>query len=59
MIASDPVINDWLIMLHGLKAQTGQESNGLILIFSVSNTVSRRQAGTLNENHLGRWRGGR
>lgn len=54
MIGSDPVIDDWLIILDGLRAQTGQESNGLILIFSVSNTVPRREAGTLNQkNKLG------
>lgn len=51
MIGNDPVIDDWLILLHGLKAQTGQESNGLILTFSVSNTVPRREVGTLNPKH--------
>lgn len=55
VIGNDPVIDDWLIILHGLKAQTGQESNGLFLIFSVSNTVPRKEAGTLNQKHLGRW----
>lgn len=55
MIGNDSVIDDWLVILHGPKAQTGQESNGLILIFSVSNTVPRREAVSLNQKHLGRW----
>lgn len=54
MIGSDPVIDDWLIILDGLRAQTGQESNGLILIFSVSNRVPRREAGTLNQKKKNR-----
>lgn len=33
VIGNDPAIDDWLIILAGLKAHTGQESNGLIFIF--------------------------